>query len=100
MKKITNTKTGLLTAEGSMNRGDLLLIALEHPPQGGFTTRLMKARLVVVNKIEAAKEADITLENAEFVTLQEAFKVSKWAAMHKDITELEDHLEEVAKQKD
>lgn len=100
MKTITNKKTELKTADGNMNRGDLLIIALEHPPQGGFTTSLMKARLTVQDKIEAAKDGDIKLENAEFNTLKEAFAASKWLSMHKDIVELDVHLEEVAKQPD
>jgi len=101
MKTIINKETGLKDGAGFMNRGDLLIIALENPPQGGFTPSIMKARLNVQNKIEAAKGEDIKLENAEFATLKAAYTESKWTAMHKDIAELETHLvEEVAKQPD
>ena len=101
MKTITNKETGLKTHEGNMHRGELLIIALENPPLGGFTPSVIKARLHIQSKIEAAGKKDIKLENSEFITLREAYRASKWTAMHKDISELETHLEEeVSKQPD
>jgi len=111
MKKLINKETELTetTKEAGeepvvRNLGfvDLILIALNVTPQGGWDTSIMRKHLRVEAKLEGIElGAEFELEDADFELVRELCKPGKikWKMKSKDVLDLEDHLEEVAKQK-
>lgn len=103
MKSLENKTTEITKADEAGNKSgmtyaELGLIALNNPPQGGWTTSEMRDRLKVVGKLEDNTEAvTINLEDAEFNKLTECMKGVKWNFMHKDLVSFEDYLSELAK---
>lgn len=65
---------------------DLLLLAVDQPPPGGFDMATQRAR----NRVAAALEktvdgAEIALEDADYSVAQEAVKAWRSGIRHKDI---------------
>ena len=99
MKTFINKKTEI-TFEGKPSGfANLAMIALNTPPQGGWTTDEMRKRIKVLTKLDKQElEAKIELEDAEFDTIHDCTKVLKWQFMHKDIVAFEDYLDEIKKE--
>jgi hypothetical protein len=97
MKTFVNTKTEITQTDEKKNKtnlgfADLSLIALNTPPQGGWTPDDMRKRLKVMSKLEDQKlGAKIKLEDAEFAELF-ACKDVRWKFMHKDVVAFDDYL--------
>ena len=85
MKNIPNVQTDLppfAKAANPPTYADLLKTCLDFSPQG-FTVDLMRKRLRVSKAIEGVKAGDeITLEDADYVTAQEAVKAVIWVGCH------------------
>ena len=100
MKKITNKEVKIKDQDDKlMLRSNLLNIVANNPPERGLTISAMKERMKILDAIEKADKGDIELEDAEFNTLKKLYDEYGWLTPHKDIIELADHLEELAKQK-
>lgn len=100
MKTITNKEVKIKSPDDKlMLRSNLLNIVTNNPPERGLPISAMKERMRILDAIEKADKGDITLEDAEFTTLKRLFDEYGWLTPHKDIIELADHLDEVAKQK-
>lgn len=67
----------------------LLQICLDVPPQGGFTTAEMKARLKVSTVLDKAI-TEISLEDADHEKLVSLVKDMKWGIMSQDLIDLEE----------
>jgi len=100
MKTITNKEVKIKDQDDKlMLRSNLLNIVANNPPERGLTISAMKERMKILDAIEKADKGDIELEDAEFNTLKKLYDEYGWLTPHKDIIELADHLEELAKQK-
>lgn len=110
MKTIINKKTELTetvqkqdedTVVTNLGYVDLIKIALNMTPQGGWDTNIMRKHLRVEAKIENVElDQEFELEDADFEVVAELCKPGKikWKFKHKDIVAFEDYLEEVLKQ--
>lgn len=100
MKTITNKEVKISGPDSKMmKRSNLLNLVTNNPPERGLTISAMKERMRILEAVEKAGDGDITLEDADFNTLKRLYDEYGWATPHKDIIELADHLDEVAKQK-
>jgi len=100
MKTITNKEVKIKDQDDKlMLRSNLLNIVANNPPERGLTISAMKERMKILDAIEKADKGDIELEDAEFNTLKKLYDEYGWLTPHKDIIELADHLEELAKPK-
>lgn len=100
MKTITNKEVKIKGQDDKlMLRSNLLNIVANNPPERGLTISAMKERIKILDAIEKADKGDIELEDAEFNTLKKLYDEYGWLTPHKDIIELADHLDELAKEK-
>lgn len=97
MKTFINTKTGITKTDDRGNKvnigfAGIANMALNSPPQGGWSTDEMRKRIKVMDKLENAEIGDsIELEDAEFEKILECSQI-KWKFFHKDIIAFEDYL--------
>lgn len=73
----------------------LIKIALDTPPDGGFTTSEMRSRIKILDKMELVSEEETCLElnESEASILKIATKTIKWAILDKFILDFEDSIE-------
>ena len=103
MKTIINKEVDI-TSGGTtkMKRSGLLSIVLNTPPaNSGINIKLMRDRMKVLDILEDADKGDsvINLEDSPFQLVKKLFDEYPWTAIHKDILELADHLDELEKTK-
>ncbi len=66
----------------------LLKQCLDAPPMpGGFDITIVRARNRVADAIEATKDGVLKLEDADYVTAQEAMKQTRWGTRSKNLDE-------------
>lgn len=85
MKKIPNAQTEIPLDENRKpaTYADLLRVCLDMPPPGGFTLELIRKRARVETTIADAKPGgNMTFEDADFSTAQEAIKLKVWPIRH------------------
>jgi hypothetical protein len=99
MKTISNKEVKITTGEGLMHRSDLFKIVINEPGERGIKISEQRERMRILDVIEKAGKGDLTLEDADFNKLKTLYDNYGWMAVHKDLTELADHLDELAKQK-
>jgi hypothetical protein len=99
MKTISNKEVKITTESGLMHRSDLLVIVTNEPGERGIKISEQRERMRILEVIEKADKGDITLEDADFNKLKTLYEAFGWTAVHKDLTDLADHLDELAKQK-
>jgi len=99
MKTITNKETGILASDTLLDRTQLLKLVVDSPEKGGIVLSEMKIRIKILDAITNSKDNTIVLEDAEFTLLKSLYERFGWLKPHKDLIELGDHLDEVAKQK-
>ena len=97
MKTIKNKQTSIRFQDKLLSYGDLLSVVLDEPPNSGVKINEMRERMKILDKISAAKDADIELEDAEFSKVKLLFDAFGWPHNHKDLIGLSDHLEELIK---
>ncbi len=87
MKTVPNPTFTIPLAGGkNATAKDLLLLCIDHQPQGGFDLATQRARNRVAAVLEKTTEgAEIVLEDADHTTAQEAVKAMRWAGRHADI---------------
>jgi len=104
MKTFINTKTEITRKDEKDNikhlgYADLASMALNTPPENGWTPDDMRKRLKVLVKLENKKlGAEIQLEDAEFEELFRNKNV-RWKFLHKDVVAFDDYLIELQKEK-
>lgn len=100
MKIIKNQQTQIMNTDKFMHRSDLLKLATVSPPMDrGISIADMRSRMRILDAIEKAGEKDIELEDADFTAAKRYFETFEWIGPHKDLIELADHLDELAKTK-
>lgn len=93
-------------------RSDLLKLVVNTPPEKGIPIAAMRDRIKILDVLDSCTSgsvgttvstgfegSDIHLEDAQFTSLKKLFDEYAWRAAHKDIIDLADHLDEVAKTK-
>lgn len=72
----------------------LIKVALENPPAQGFTTSAIRARLKMLDKLDALNEESTVLEldDNEFGILVQAVGEVRWAGLDRFIIDFEDSL--------
>jgi len=96
MKVLNATQTDLKetdAAEGTMTYLDLAKICLNAPPERGFTPDEMRARMRVLDALDAAQGQDagcLILEDADAVKLQSCVQAMRWPRMHRQLVEFLD----------
>ena len=88
MKTFEN-KTVEIKGAAPTSYAELLKVCLDVPPQGGFTTTEMKARLRVSSALDKAN-GHIELEDADYNKLVELIKDMKWGVVSQDLVDLEE----------
>jgi hypothetical protein len=100
MKTVKNQQTHIKNGENFLNRGDLIkLAAVSPPPDRGITIQDMRSRMRVLDAIDKAGSGDIEFEDADFAVAKRLFEGFGWISPHKDLIDLADHLDELAKTK-
>lgn len=65
---------------------DLLLLCIDHQPQGGFDLPTQRARNRIADALEKLEAGvAISLEDADYTVAQDAIKGMRWGARHNDI---------------
>lgn len=91
MKNILNKITSIPAAAGKQNPtfANLIVAALDVPPQGGFTPSVMRSRARVDAVLSVAKAGDmVELEDADFETAKQAVASCPWQIRSPDLLEL------------
>jgi hypothetical protein len=90
---------------------ELIKIAVNNTPQGGYSIDEMQKRLRILNELETHKElfdieeskfedsmlvreAELNLEDSDFIKLKELVKDCKWGILAQSIIELNEQFEE------
>jgi hypothetical protein len=90
MKTLEN-KTIQIKGANPTTYSELLQVCLDVPPQGGFTTTEMKARLKVSTALDKAN-GHIELEDADYNKLVELVKDMKWGVVAQELVDMEEAL--------
>ena len=96
MKVLNATQTELKETDASertMTYLDLAKVCLNEPPERGFTPDEMRARMRVLNAIEAAETQDsgcVILEDSDAAKVQACASAMRWPRMHRQIVEFLD----------
>jgi hypothetical protein len=93
MKKIKIEKTNIAESkvrfQGDKNRflnyADLIELALDIVPQGGFTPSAIKERNRIQEAIDQSDSKVIQLEDADYEALERIMKDSRWTIRDKEL---------------
>lgn len=93
MKKVKIEKTKItedqIKFKGDANKEldykDLIEVALDVLPQGGFTPKDIKERNRIQDALDASKEGVISFEDADYEALKKIVEASRWSVRSKDI---------------
>lgn len=64
---------------------------LDTPPQGGWTTSVMRERITLQEKLNNAKK-EIEVNDNEFSVIKSCVIGAKWEFMHKNLIDFEDYI--------
>lgn len=89
MKRIENKK---LSLSGSVeNYADLIMLCMNHPPQGGYDIAEMRKRIKVMDVVAESGDS-IEFEDADFACVKQCVSDMRWGFAHKDILDFIDHI--------
>ena len=108
MYVVSLKRTGIPESKDSkrmMTYVDLLRLALEHRPEQGFVLSEMRARMRILDKIDALKPdpenaTELVLEDADFEKLKYCVAQAKWGFIHRDLVQFGTDVEGSPKRKD
>jgi hypothetical protein len=87
--KITVHKKDANPESGYAAFSDLIRIALNSPPPGGFTPTVMRQRARIDDILDKSKPGDVLkLEDADVETVKSALQGCQWLIRSKDLIEL------------
>ncbi len=67
---------------------DLAMLAINVPPERGFTPEEMRTRIRILDVLESAKTQqveEVRLEDADAAKLQDCVRAMRWPKMHRQI---------------
>ena len=83
-----------------LNYKDLIEMALDIIPQGGFSPKDIRDRNRIQDALDKATTTVIVLEDADFDALEKIMKESRWTVRHKDLNKFLQNFEDGVYKKD
>jgi len=84
--KNSNVRFGIKTVDDfELDYTDLIEVALDTPPQGGFIPKDIRERNRIQKIMDEAKDGVISFEDADWENLKKIIKASRWMVRNKDL---------------